>query len=137
MTNDEEKLLYELKIKGECCAGILVRMGLALRGEKNEQMAKAARTLCLGIHNGMECGALTGGALMLGLFDGKNNEMVTDLAEWFRDTYGSKYNGTNCEAITHGDRYSRTVICPAIISAVYTQARKLLCDYGYISQEQD
>lgn len=129
---EELKRMSQLKLEGLCCSSILIQMGLDLRGEENSQLVRSARALCNGIHSGMTCGALTGAAIMLALFDEMNAEMTQELARWFRYELCDKYGSTDCVAITHGSPYEKASLCPGIMKATYARAKELLIEYGYI-----
>lgn len=132
-TNENDaKLLYRLRLEGKCCASILVQMGLALRGEKNDQLVEAVGGLCNGMYSGLACGCLTGAACMLTLFGGRESAaMIKELTEWFKFTYGEKYGGVDCKDITDEDPYNRATRCPALIEATYAQAKSILIEHGY------
>ena len=132
---EEVKRMSQLKMEGLCCSSILIQMGLELRGEENEQFVKSARALCNGIQSGMVCGALTGAACMLALFDEKNAEMTQELVRWFRYELCAKYGSADCEDITHGSPYEKAVACPAIMKETYARAKELLAEYGYIEPD--
>lgn len=89
---------------GSCCAEALVRLGLQLRGEKNEPFANASAALCNGLWSRMTCGALSGGAMLLAMFDKRKacEEMIPELTAWFDETYGMEYGSVNCEDISAG-----------------------------------
>lgn len=107
-------------------------MGLALRGEKNDQLAEAASGLCNGMYSGLVCGCLTGASIMLTLFGGRQSPpMVRELVEWFEFTFREKYGGIDCMDITGEDPYNRATRCPVLIEATYAQAKSILTEYGY------
>ena len=129
---DELKLMYQLKVEGHCCSGILIAMGLLLRGESNDQFVKASRALCDGMRSGLTCGALTGAVCMLALFDEKNTEMTKEMTYWFGEELCAKYGSINCEDIVHGSPYEKATICPELMKATYFRAKELLVEFGYI-----
>lgn len=130
---EDVKRLYQILLEGKCCASAIVQLGLELKGEKNEQLVQAVSGLCFGIHGGSVCGALTGAACLLNIFDpGKaNREMVPELVEWFKDAYGEKYGGINCSDIVGDAPVNRTVRCPSLIETAYLQAKTILESYGH------
>lgn len=120
---DIEARVEELGLQGRCCAQIMVRLALEERGEENEQMAEAVGALCVGLHAGVGCGALTGGALALWLLAGEPvDELVAGLAEWFRGRFGS----TDCDPILGGDPAVRFSRCPLLIAETYAKVHDLL-----------
>ena len=88
--------------------------------------------------SGEACGALTGGACLLGLYAGRGaveesenpklNLMVSELVEWFSEEYGQTYGGIRCSDITENDPKIRLTRCPRIVAAVYKKAQSLLSD---------
>lgn len=54
---------------GSCCSQALVSLGLTLKGEENPSLLRASASLCLGVRSGLTCGALTGAAMMMALFE--------------------------------------------------------------------
>ena len=126
-------LLHRMLQEGACCSQCLVRMGLAVRQEQNRQLEEAAAGLCGGVGAGMLCGALTGGAMCLSLFDPElaQAEMIPDLAEWFRETCGEAYGGTDCHTILSGDPSNKPLRCPGIVENVWRKIREILEDEGF------
>ncbi|MDR1136855.1 MAG: C-GCAxxG-C-C family protein [Synergistaceae bacterium] len=133
--SDDLALLRELEIEGLCCASILVRLGLFLRGEENEQFVSSVSGLCGGAHSGLLCGALTGAACMVSMFGDSPSDsavMARELSEWFEAEYGEKYGGIDCRDITGEDPQLKCERCPRLIESVYFQAKTILEEYGKI-----
>ena len=130
------KELKDLIQRGCCCAETLVRFGLWLRGEENEQLAGASAALCGGMYAGYNCGALTGGVLALGLFAGgeTQRELTRELAAWFDETYGMEYGSVNCADIADGGR-TAAQRCPALIEATGEKCVELLQARGLLPQK--
>lgn len=125
--------MYRLKLEGHCCSSIIIRLGLELKGEKDELFAEAARSLCHGMQSGVNCGALTAAVCMLGMFDSRNTEMTKEMVFWFRNELCAAYNSIDCDDITNGNPYNRAVICPNLVKETYLHAKQLLVDFGYLS----
>lgn len=125
-------LLHQLLGQGICCSRVLVEMVLRLRGEENPSLVKASSALCKGAWSDLTCGALTGGALGLGLFDedGAAEYAVSDLGEWFKEEYGGIYGGVNCDDILEGNAVNKALRCPGIVEAVWRKMIELLEDEG-------
>ena len=121
--------------RGCCCAESLVRFGLALRGEENETFANAAAGLCNGLHSGHVCGALSGGALLLSLFDKQYaaRVMIPELTEWFDMEFGMEYGTINCEDILvePSQKLSR---CRALTVKTAEKCVELLMEKGYLKE---
>jgi Putative redox-active protein (C_GCAxxG_C_C). len=135
MPDEDVRKLHQLRTEGQCCAAIMIQMGLDRRGERNDQMVSAVSVLCNGLGAGLLCGALSGAACMLALFaadPAESAEMTAELVSWFRAVYGGKYGGVDCAAITGNDQAVKLERCPALIEATYVRARDILKDYGKI-----
>jgi len=129
---DDIKKLRELRAGGCCCAQVMVSMGLEALGEENERLVAAAAGLCGGMKSGLLCGALSGAACMLSMFDGENAAaMIGELREWFEEEYGN----VNCIELLDGDPSNRTRVCPQLIENTYLKAKEILGTYGYVLDE--
>jgi len=138
---DEMMRMLALQQQGYCCSQILLMLGLEMRGEENPGLVRAMRALCGGVGGtGDLCGALTGGACLLGLYAGKGlptdeddfslDLMVADLVEWFKTEYGEAYGSMRCveiigESGEHQDR------CPMIVAQTYQKVKELLVENGF------
>lgn len=131
---DDKAGLRRCHEQGFCCAQIMVQMGLMLRGEENAQMVRAMAGLCGGVHRRNPCGALSGGMVMLSLFDEKlaAAEWIPELEGWFRDTFGS----VDCHTLLEGETSNRRMRCPPLIEKTYGYAKQLLADCGLVAGEQ-
>ena len=124
--------LHQRKGEGQCCSQILVGLGLDLLGAKNEGLERAASGLCGGLRSGLTCGCLTGGAMLLSLFDEKQaEEMIPELVQWFRDRCGETYGGVDCRSILEGHPENQALRCPKLMEATYREARELLEEFGF------
>ena len=130
---DDLERLRTLLREGTCCSVALVQMGLERRGERNDQLLQAVSGLCGGVQGGLACGALTGAACMLNvLAPGRANEaLVPELVEWFTETMGREFGGSDCADIVHGDPLQKRTRCPGLVEEVYRQAWRILSDHGY------
>lgn len=134
--------IRELKEQGFYCSQILVLLGLELQGKTNPDLVRSAQALAGGIgFSGNLCGALTGGACLLGLYAGKGepneqederlNLMLLSLVDWFTENTGKQYNSLNCEQILEGRQSNIPLRCPGIVAAVYQKTKELLVEYGF------
>ena len=126
-------LLHQLLQEGYCCSRAMAALGLRLRGEENPTLEQAAGGLCLGVHGGFTCGAFTGAAMVLAMYDPElaAQEMIPELADWFRDMAESSYGGTDCDSIMAGDPVNKALRCPKLIDAVWKQTKEILEDQGF------
>lgn len=124
--------LHQLLQEGKCCSQVMVQLGLELREEENPQMVEAASALCLGVRGGLTCGALSGAAMMLCLFDRELalKELIPELTEWFKETYTEAYGGTDCDTLLNNDVRNKMLRCPELIENTFLKARELLEEAG-------
>ncbi|EGW38199.1 DVU_1555 family C-GCAxxG-C-C protein [Desulfosporosinus sp. OT] len=139
--------MFQLATQGFCCSQIILILGLDELGKENPDLIKAMQGLCGGIgRSGKTCGALTGGACLIGLNVGKGtpselghpkiNLMINDLMEWFEYTHGS----IDCEGILdhsldEGNEYP--VQCGNIVSATLSKVQEILATYSEDSELTD
>jgi len=118
--------------EGDCCAQAMVRMGLLLRGEENEQLVCVAGALCNGIHSGLLCGALSGAACLLTLYNESlaKNTMIPDLKEWFEDRYAAY----NCEHLLKGASVGKHAFCTQLIEDTFMEAMGILNRHGFFDK---
>lgn len=137
---DELDRMRELSEQGFYCSQILLIMGMELQGKENPDLVAAMNPLAEGIgFSGETCGALTGGACLLGLYAGKGRPeqeenprlrfMTEDLVRWFKDEYGAKYGGIRCDDIL-GDMNMRGR-CPIMVLGTFQKVKELLVENGF------
>jgi len=131
--------MFQLATQGFCCSQIMLILALDEQGKENPDLIKAMQGLCGGIgRSGKTCGALTGGACIIGLNVGKGtpiefshakiNVMINDLMEWFDEVHGS----IDCEGILdysldEGNEYP--VQCGNIVSSTFSKVQEILAAY--------
>ena len=132
MSKDIERL-HLLLLKGYCCAQVMVILGLEALDQENPQLIEASSALCLGVRGGLTCGALTGAALMLSLFDKNlaNKEMIPQLVTWFNEVYGECYGSANCNDILENNMNNKPERCPKVIENTYLKAKEILFEHGF------
>lgn len=139
--NDLDKIT-QLKAQGFYCSQILILMGMELQGLSNPDLVRSMQALAGGVgFSGALCGALTGGACLLGFYAGKGkpdevederlNLMVIELVDWFEATIGKQYGGSNCDQILEGKQANIPLRCPDIIKAVWQKSKEILVEYGF------
>jgi C_GCAxxG_C_C family probable redox protein len=135
---DADRVRELLKQKFHC-SQILVQSGMDHLGLDDPALLRAVNGLAGGLGGcGRNCGALTGGVCMFGLFAGRGcenekedpelSQMISEYLEWFEQTYSSP----DCDTIISGDPYNIPEICPDLIEAAADKAEQILCDYGYL-----
>lgn len=139
---DELEQLMMLRRQGFYCSQILMLQGLELMGKDNPDLIRAMHGLAGGLgFSGELCGALTGGASLLGLYAGKGEAeqpedprldfMVMDLIKWFKAEYAGQFGGIRCEEILAGNSQNQVVRCPVLVMGVLQKVKELLVENGY------
>lgn len=114
-------------------------MGLDNQGKSNPDLVRSVTGLAGGLgFSGDTCGALTGGACLLGLYAGRGtageeedprlNLMIVELVEWFTGQFGEVFGGIRCEAILGDDPRNKTARCPSLVLGVYEKVKALLIE---------
>lgn len=141
MTSDTVRMI-ELAQQGFYCSQILLFLGIEAQGKNDPDLIRAMSGLAGGLgFTGDTCGALTGGACLLGLYAGRGtpeeqedeklNLMISELVDWFSEEYGKLYGGIRCEIILGDDPGNRTTRCPNIVFGSYGKVKALLGEYGF------
>ncbi len=139
---DDMDRMREMKAEGFLCSQILLKLGLELQGKENPDLVRAANGLARGLgFSGELCGALTGGACLLGLYAGKGlpedeenpqlDFMVTDLVKWFKQEYGQMYGGVRCLDIAGNDSKNMATRCPLIVLGTFQRVKEMLVENGF------
>jgi C_GCAxxG_C_C family probable redox protein len=139
---DDLDIFMTLRQQGFYCSQILLLQGLSMMGKENPDLIRAMHGLAGGLcFSGELCGALTGGACLLGLYAGKGTPeqpedahlkmMIRDLVTWFRAEYGELYGGIRCEEILAGNSQNKVLRCPGMVRGVLQKAKELLIENGY------
>ena len=134
--------MVELSRSGFYCSQILVQMGLDAKGKQNPDLMRAVGGLAGGLgFSGGTCGALAGGACLIGLYagkgeseemeDGMQKEMIGELVKWFESEVGSAYGGSACSDILEGNPANRLARCPPIVMKTLEKVKAILASKGY------
>jgi C_GCAxxG_C_C family probable redox protein len=141
MDNELEQLMV-LRRQGFYCSQILMLQGLEQMGKSNPELIRAMHGLAGGLgFSGELCGALTGGASLLGLYAGKGEAdqpedprldfMIMDLVKWFKTEYAEQFGGIRCEEILAGNSQNQVTRCPILVTGVLQKVKELLVENGY------
>ena len=144
---DELTRISQLHLQGFHCAQVLLIMGLEHQGKEDPDLIRAMNGVSGGLgFQGKTCGALAGGACLLGLFAGRGtleeseqrslNVMIQQLVEWFEAGFGEEFGGIDCNTILGGDPWNRLTRCPRLINETYFMARQLLQENGLAFSEE-
>ncbi len=139
---DELNQLMGLRKQGFYCSQILILQGLELMGKNNPDLVRAMHGLAGGLgFSGELCGALSGGASLIGLYAGKGTSeqpedprldfMIQDLVKWFKTEYAEQFGGLRCEEILAGNSQNRMLRCPLLVSGVFQKVKEMLVENGY------
>lgn len=129
--NDDTQQIMRMLRAGACCSQVIVELGLALRKEENETLVAASSGLCMGLHTGQVCGALSAACLVLAMYDSKNAAayMIPQLMEWYEEIFGARYGGADCLDICGGTLQAER--CRELVIRVWEQVRLLLDEFGF------
>jgi C_GCAxxG_C_C family probable redox protein len=138
----EQLRMVELARHGFHCSQVLVTMSLEAQGKTNPDLIGAVSSLAGGLgFSGEACGALTGGACVLGLYAGrgmveqdedpKHNLIISRLVDWFSRKYGERHGGIRCRDITRDDPKAALETCPRLVWSVHCKVKSLLAEHGY------
>ena len=137
----DDKIIM-LRKQGFYCSQMILLQGLDQLGKSNPDLIRAMHGLAGGLgFSGELCGALTGGASLLGLYAGKGTPeqpedprldfMIVDLVKWFKAEYGQQFGGIRCEEILAGNSQSLVTRCPLLVTGVLQKVNELLIENGY------
>jgi C_GCAxxG_C_C family probable redox protein len=139
---DDGNELLVLRQQGFYCSQILILQGLEMMGKNNPDLVRAMHGLAGGLgFSGELCGALTGGASLVGLYAGKGTPeqeedprllfMIVDLVKWFKAEYGEQFGGIRCEEILADNSQNQVIRCPVMVAGVLQKVKELLVENGY------
>ena len=134
--------MRELKQQGFFCSQILIILGLELQGKTNPDLVRSMHALAGGLgFTGDLCGALTGGACLLGLYAGKGQPdqaedprlmfMIEDLVKWFKEGCGAQYGGICCDDILQDSAKNQLTRCPVLVAGTFQKVKDLLVENGF------
>jgi len=138
----EQVRMIELAQQGFHCSEILMFMGLEAQGKTDPDLIRTVSALAGGVgFSGETCGALTGGACLIGLYAGRGTAeepddpklkvMIQDLVDWFSSKYGKTYGGIRCREITEDNPNIPPTRCPRIVGGTYLKVQSILAENGY------
>jgi len=137
--------ILRLASQGFCCAQIPVQLMLEAHGRTNPGLVRTLSALCHGFPDTSgPCGALLGGAALLGYFAGKGSAetaaderlalMQSELGSWFNEQCTSRFSGITCSDIT-GDGTPDQEVCGNLIVNTHAKVLELLLENGFDPQE--
>jgi C_GCAxxG_C_C family probable redox protein len=134
--------IMQYRNQGFYCSQQIILSGLEMMGKSNPDLVRSMQGLACGLgFSGELCGALTGGAALLGLYAGKGSPeqeedprlffMLEDLVAWFKSEYEAQYGGIRCDEILAAASRAKTPACPGLVSAVTQKVKELLVENGF------
>lgn len=132
--------ILRLASQGYCCVQIPLLLVLESHGHENQALMRSLSALCNGFPDASgPCGALTGGACLLGYFAGKGSAladtddrlplMLDQLSIWFNAHCGGLHGGIHCADIVPAGR-PEPEICGSLIVETHRQVLDLLIANG-------
>jgi Putative redox-active protein (C_GCAxxG_C_C) len=134
--SDESFRIAELLLDGYSCGHILMKLALEEQGRDNPDLVRAMSGLALGMGQGFNCGSLSAGCCVLGLYAGKSSGgepghprfdiMLEQFSGWFDSEMTARYGGIDCGKIMHFDSALKQERCPGIILDSWLKAKEIL-----------
>ena len=132
--------IAELLASGLKCSHVLMLLALEARGQSDPQLVKAMSGLALGLGQGFNCGCLTAGCAVIGLYAGRAGEaddedprfaaLIDDFSGWFHAMAKARFGGIDCADIIKFDAALQAERCPALIAAVWQRLEATLVEHG-------
>ncbi|MDR3493252.1 MAG: C-GCAxxG-C-C family protein [Ancalomicrobiaceae bacterium] len=133
--------IAELLVSGLRCSHVLMLLALEARGESDPALVKSMSGLALGLGQGFNCGCLTAGCAVLGLYAGRADvddeddprlaALIDDFSGWFHAMAKERFGGIDCADIMRFDEALQAQRCPALIAAVWDRLETTLADHGF------
>ena len=136
--------LFKLVSDGFCCTQIMMKLALDMEESENEDLIRAMGGFCDGIGGTQkECGVLTGGIGIIGLYAGKGKakewtkedygSMVREYMDWFEEHFGSLECVDMIGVYRFEDENNRSypVKCGDTILESFGKIQEILQEHGY------
>lgn len=137
--SDESFRIAELLLQGFTCGHVLAKLALEAQGRDNPDLVRAMSGLAMGMGRGLNCGALSGGCCILGLYGGRAaadervhprfDLMIEQFSAWFVDAMGEKYGGVNCQEVINFDAALMQQRCPGLILETWRKIEEILAEH--------
>jgi C_GCAxxG_C_C family probable redox protein len=137
---DESFHVAELLLEDFKCSHILMKLALEAQGRDSPDLVRAMSGLALGMGQGFNCGALSGGCCVLGLYAGRAGKdedadprfaaMLDDFTDWFHSDAKEHYGSIDCCDIMRFDPALKNERCPPLILKVWEKLEETLREYG-------
>lgn len=138
-----EERFMELALAGFECSQIMMMLALELEDKENPDLIRAMGGLTGGMgRTGGCCGALTGGAAVLGYFTARgeleeleheqSRAMISAYVRWFEETAAAEYGGSECRDIIQGDYSKCMMVCAPLVQDCFAKVMEILEEYGVL-----
>lgn len=132
--NEDSFRVAELLLSGMKCSHVLMMLALEAGGRDNPDLVRAMSGLAMGMGQGLECGALSGGCCVMGMLAGRGSEeetedprfidMLDEYSSWFLAMSKERYGGSACADIIDFDPNLKAERCPALVADAWAK----ICD---------
>ncbi|MDC7785223.1 C-GCAxxG-C-C family protein [Rhodoplanes sp. TEM] len=141
MSTDASFRIAELLLDGFKCSHILVLLALEAQGRADPDLVRAMSGLAVGMGQGFNCGALSAGCCVIGLYAGRGPadaaedprfaDALDALSGWFHAMAKERYGGIDCADIMKFDPALKAERCPGLILDTWTKATEILAAQGF------
>lgn len=134
-----QRAMMSLAEEGFRCSQIMLALGLQRQGKENPDVVRTVEGLIVGVgHSGKICGALTGGACLIGLHAGRGHSdeeehpqlwpMTQEFVDWFDSEIGENKGIIDCDLILKraGASAPSPAICGPVVLKAYMKAVSIL-----------
>ena len=138
--NEDTFRIAELLLADMKCSHVLMTLVLETGGRSNPDLVRAMSGLALGMGQGLDCGALSGGCCVLGLLAGRGGEdepederfadMLDEFSGWFVVMAKERYGGYTCADIMGFDPALKAERCPGLVGDCWAKLREILESRG-------
>lgn len=132
--------IAEMLLSGLKCSHILMKLALEAQNRDEPDLVRAMSGLALGMGQGFNCGALSGGCCVLGLVAGRAGEdeaedprfasVLDAFSGWFHTSAKQRFGGIDCADIMKFDQALKAQRCPALIGEVWDKLNEILAEHG-------
>jgi hypothetical protein len=137
---DDSFRVAEWLLEGFTCGHILAKLALEAQGRDDPDLVRAMSGLAVGMGQGFNCGCLTGGCCVLGLYGGRSEEnerphpdfdvMIERYSGWLAGVMTDKFGGIDCKDVINFDPALKQQRCPGLILESWEKIKEILAEHG-------
>lgn len=141
MSDDTSFRIAELLMQDFKCSHILMMLALEAQNRDDPDLVRTMSGLALGMGQGFNCGALSGGCCVIGLCAGRGGDNEADdprfaaaldeFSGWFHAMAKGTYGGIDCADIVKFDPNLKAQRCPGLILDAWKKLVDVLADHGF------